>query len=376
MRKLLSILALALFAACAEKPNSEEVIVVEEPKNILENLSYSIDTVLVDTGNEILDFSFGYSTSTSPEGRYFYFLNNLKIQKIDLDQLNLISFFSLEKDGPNSPGHIFGFYALSDGSFFFPTLHRPSIITDQGLKIKSWNLDKEELAEGFPIEPFSMGNRVILDPKRHNLYSLPMNIETRDYYFAVIDSLENRKKMVALTEFKRANKYLIRSDAEQKGEFLHLQQVNELVLISCTVGNGTYIYVPGLDSLFYREFLHEIVPLEKTGEVKNKVGGRAEFEEELKKLNHQINYQTFLWDEKSQRYFRYASRAIRFDEDGWAKEFEIFLMAYSKDLELIGETRLEGLSKIPFGLFFKDGKLWSYVNVEDELGFAVFTFDF
>jgi hypothetical protein len=376
MKKLLTISALTLLSACGGKPKSEVVSILEEPKNILENMTFMVDTVLVDTGDEILDFSLGYTTASSPDGRFFYFLNKLKIQKIDLDHLNLVSSFSLEKDGPNSPGLSFAFHALSDGSLFFPALHRASIITDQGVKIKSWNLDQKQLVEGFPIEPFSMGNKVILDQERHNLYSLPMNIETRDYYFAVIDSLEKRKKMVGLTEFKWANKYQIQSDSEQKGEFLHLQQFYELVLISCSVGNGIYIYNPSLDSLFYREFPHEIVPLIKTGEVINKVGSTAEFEEELKKLNHQINYQPFLWDEKSQRYFRYASRAIRFDEDGWAKEFEIFLMAYSKDLELIGETRLQGLSKIPYGLFFKDGKLWSYVNVEDELGFAVFTFNF
>ncbi|PZX47007.1 DUF4221 family protein [Algoriphagus chordae] len=375
MRKLLTISALALLSACTEKPKAEVVSNIEEPKNILENMTYTVDTVLVDSGNEILDFSFGYNTSSSPDGRFFYFYKNLKIQKIDLDQLTLTNSFSLEKDGPNSPGHTFSFYALSDGSFFFPTLHRPSIISDQGLKIKSWNLDKEALSEGFPIEPFSLGNRVILDPKRLNLYSLPMNIEARDFYFAVIDSLEKRKKLVELTEFKRANKYLVRSDSEQKGEFVHLKQFKDLVIISCTVGNGTYIYNPSLDSLYYREFPHELVPLEKTGEVKNKVGSRAEFEEELKKLNHKISYWSFIWDEQSQRYFRFASRAIRFDEEGWAKEYEIFLMAYSKDLELIGESRLEGLSKTPFG-FFKDGKLWSQVNVEDELGFAEFTFNF
>ena len=375
MRKLLTISVLALFLACDEKPKSEEVSVLEEPKNILENMTYSVDTVMVDTGDEILDFSFGFSTSPTPDRHFFYFYNNLKLQKIDLDHLNLIDSFSLEKDGPNSPGHTFSFYALSDGGFFFPTLHRPSIISDQGLKIKTWNLDQDKLVEGFPVEPFSLGNRVILDSKHLNLYSLPMNFETRDHYFAVIDSLENRKKIVELTEFKWANKYLVRSDSEQKGEFLHLQQFDELVLISCTVGNGTYIYNPSLDSLLYREFPHELVPLEKTGEVKNKVGSRAEFEEELKKLSQKISYWSFIWDEKSQRYFRFASRAIGFDQEGWAKDYEIFFMAYSKDLELIGETRLEGLSKTPFG-FFKDGKLYSQVNVEDELGFAVFTFDF
>ena len=376
MKKLLTISVLALFLACDEKPKSEEVSVVEEPKNILENMTYSVDTVLVDTGDDFINFAFGLTTSPSPDGKYFYLLDkDLKLQKIDLEHLNLINSFSLEKDGPNSPGHTFSFYALSDGGFFFPTLHRPSIISEQGLKIKNWNLDQDKLVEGFPVEPFSLGNRVILDSKHLNLYSLPMNIEARDYYFAVIDSLENRKKMVELTAFKRAKKYLIRSDAEQKGEFLYLQQFNDLVLISCTVGNGTYIYDPDIDSLFYREFPHELVPLEKTGEVKNKVGSRAEFEEELKKLTQKISYWSFLWDEKSQRYFRFASRAIGFDQEGWAKDYELFFMAYSKDMELIGETRLEGLSKTPNG-FFKDGKLYSYVNVEDELGFAVFTFNF
>ena len=316
MRTLLTISVLALFLACDEKPKSEEVSVVEEPKNILENMTYLVDTVMVDTGDEILDFSFGFSTSPTPDHHFFYFYKNLKLQKIDLNHLNLIDSFYLEKDGPNSPGHTFSFYALSDGGFFFPTLHRPSIISDQGLKIKNWNLDQDKLVEGFPVDPFSLGNRVILDSKRLNLYSLPMNFETRDHNFAVIDSLENRKKMVELTEFKWANKYLVRSDSEQIGELLNLQQFDELVLISCIVGNGTYIYNPSLDSLFYREFPHELVPLEK-----------------------------------------------------------IFFMAYSKDLELIGETRLEGLSKTPFG-YFKDGKLYSQVNVEDELGFAVFTFDF
>ena len=34
------------------------------------------------------------------------------------------------------------------------------------------------------------------------------------------------------------------------------------------------------------------------------------------------------------------------------------------------------LKAIPSDAFFKDGKLWSYVNVDDELGFAVMDFEF
>jgi|TARA_R110002096_G_scaffold233311_1_gene423381 hypothetical protein len=42
----------------------------------------------------------------------------------------------------------------------------------------------------------------------------------------------------------------------------------------------------------------------------------------------------------------------------------------------LGETKIEGLKQAPGSYFWKDGKLWSYANVEDELGFAVIDFKF
>ena len=42
----------------------------------------------------------------------------------------------------------------------------------------------------------------------------------------------------------------------------------------------------------------------------------------------------------------------------------------------IDTTKIENLKAEPRSYFWKDGKLYSYVNVEDELGFAVFTFNF
>jgi hypothetical protein len=55
---------------------------------------------------------------------------------------------------------------------------------------------------------------------------------------------------------------------------------------------------------------------------------------------------------------------------------EVYLSAFDPELNLLGEIQLEDLKQVPEKPFFKDGKLWSYVNVADELGFAVFTFNF
>ena len=54
----------------------------------------------------------------------------------------------------------------------------------------------------------------------------------------------------------------------------------------------------------------------------------------------------------------------------------VFLFAYDQDLNLVGEVQMEELNSQPSWPFFKDGKLWSYVNVNDELGFAVMDFNF
>ncbi|MEX2565584.1 MAG: DUF4221 family protein [Cyclobacteriaceae bacterium] len=83
----------------------------------------------------------------------------------------------------------------------------------------------------------------------------------------------------------------------------------------------------------------------------------------LSKLANQISYWNFVWDEKSQRYFRFASRVISPQTEFQAAKLEIFLMVFSKDLALLGKTKVVGLPKVPFGSFFKDRKLWSHVNV-------------
>src|SRR5690606_25781860 len=185
-------------------------------------------------------------------------------------------------------------------------------------------------------------------------------------------------------EFGKANQFIIRLVGGERGgegggfkiEISFLQHFNDQVLISCTVGNGIYIFYTNSDSLFYRDFPLELVPLEKEGKVKSHAHSQEEYEDELKKLETQISYWNFIWDENSQRYYRFASRVLSPQTELKPSELEVFLMVFSKDLELLGETKIEGLPVVPPVSFFKDGKLWSYVNVDDELGFAVMDFKF
>lgn len=97
---------------------------------------------------------------------------------------------------------------------------------------------------------------------------------------------------------------------------------------------------------------------------------------EAAKLHTQINDYDFSWNEQTQQYFRFASIGLPRANVDSPKKYEHFLFVYDKELTLKGEAKLDNLEKIPRAGFFTDGKLYSYANVEDELGFAVFTFNF
>ena len=62
MKKLLPVLFLIAFASCGEKGNSEKV----DSSNILENLTYSVDTLVIDSGEEIMAIAAGFFTPFAP----------------------------------------------------------------------------------------------------------------------------------------------------------------------------------------------------------------------------------------------------------------------------------------------------------------------
>ena len=96
----------------------------------------------------------------------------------------------------------------------------------------------------------------------------------------------------------------------------------------------------------------------------------------MEKASSQIGFEKLLWDDSSKRFFRFGRKLLPKENDEDPTKAELYLFAYDADLKLIGEKFLEDVDQIPSSPFFKDGKLYSYVNVEDELGFAVFTFNF
>jgi hypothetical protein len=380
MKKLLPLLSLILLASCGEKSSSEKNI----SDNILENLTYLVDTVVVDPGQEIIDLSGGLRLSNLSDDNgklYIFTQKEHQIAIVNLDQLKLEEFLHFEVEGPNGVGQYVGSMQMLDGDkFMFSSFQTSGYYDRNGVKIQDLKLKPTDF-EGVDIEGDGPMNYKLMqsaDGKR--LFSLPGDFMEGSRDLAVLDPAAKSAKIVDIPAMDKASDFrIILQSTEMMSiyvEDVSLQEFDGKLYISTSVTSDIYRYDYENDSLQLFTFPHQLVPPAKTGTIKNKVSSEDEWRAEMDKASSQVGFEKLLWDESSKQFFRFGRKMLpKADEEASAKS-EVYLFAFDADLKLIGEKFLEELDQVPSSAFFKDGKLWSYVNVEDELGFAVFTFDF
>lgn len=104
MKKLFIFILLPLIFSCggnsSEKPDSG---------NVLENFTFSMDTVWVDSKDQLLSVDLGLRTMTlAPGDRSLYFYNGIekRLDKIDLDSYELERSIQFANEGPNGIGSL------------------------------------------------------------------------------------------------------------------------------------------------------------------------------------------------------------------------------------------------------------------------------
>lgn len=100
----------------------------------------------------------------------------------------------------------------------------------------------------------------------------------------------------------------------------------------------------------------------------------GELEGIIKKIKEDIVYNRFTWDDVEKRFFRFSTRE-RFGEE--IDEFgrytstgaDVFNSIFDEDLNLLAESLVPELTAPPKRHFVKDGKIWIFENIGDELAF-------
>lgn len=378
-KSFLLIVCLPLFFSCERPSDSNE----STTGNILENLTYTVDTVVVDANGEIINLQYGmqfFDLSDDKTSLLLFDRQQTIFQEINLDQMALKTIYPFEKEGPNGLGRSSYFQILPDRKLMIPTFSKSGIYNLQGDLLSKINLSPYDIEKSETVDPFSLLYEIVIDPKSGILYSLPGVYIKGVRDLAIIDSKTSKGKIMKLPKMEKAGNFRVFWNSEQgkaiETESYYLTLVDDILLITCTVGSGIYRYDPRIDSLEYFDFNHQIIPNEKIGKVINEMSTEKEFLAEYRKVASQISFRDLMWDNQTSRFYRLATKTLLGETTEDSTSYEVYLLAYDKELNLIGETFLKDYNQLPQSYFFKDGKLYSYVNVEDELGFAVFTFNF
>lgn len=368
MKKLTLLFLLQLIFSCGEESTTEE--------SQKARISYSIDTVLIDSKDDFLFLKHDLSTSAvSKDRRFFYNIDELgsRLEVIDLDSLILKEKIPLEREGPNGvgPEHISNFQVLDNGNFCFYNIHKITVFSPDLKKLTSHYFypelfENDTLPNGSQI-PIMLGR---MNGKGSRFASLNSIFFENEILGIVLVDLEKNELKLIPTDKLDYLKELIYSTVYPNGSEIHQTEATAIdffedkLLISTTAKNEVLIYDPEKDSLKSKSFHSKFTADIKKGNFK------AETNSDLasRKRELEVYYGRLVFDESNGVFWRYSRESKSSNPD--YPDFEYVLTAFDKDLNQVHEEKLEvDWMHVPLIKFVKDGMLYTYLNIEDELAF-------
>ncbi|WP_425636897.1 DUF4221 family protein [Algoriphagus yeomjeoni] len=368
MKKLTPLFLLSICLACGkptDQSNQEEF-----------NFTYRIDTVMVDSGEEILflQSDLSHSTLSEDQKKLYNFSPKSELEIIDLDKLSLSKKIVTEIEGDLGTGWPYAIQVDQKGNFIFYGFMEVRIFPTDLNSMMKYSLSEDALTGLKPhkLAPFN--------PKITNgnlLYGIYETLEQVPQGLAVI-SLENRNvKKFELNLAEKIHPFtfslFVQGRLSNKAyEPIHLELANNQLIISTAYFNEAIIFDLASETVYTKTFHSELTQDQTAIPPKTSAETINEMETIRKETSKSVKFGPIYFDKNNEKFWRFSRELDR--EIGDSLIFRNVLTVFDKDLNQLAETEV---SVDPFSKkFFKDGKLYSYVNVEDELGFAVFTFDF
>lgn len=370
MSKYFFLFCFLLILGCSSKENSND-----SGKNPVK-LSYEIDTVQIDSGDDFLFLKYGLQTSeVSKDKKTFYNVDEIgsKLEVIDLDKLVLKEKVPIEREGPNGigPEHISNLKTLENGNFAFFNIRQMTILNSEMEKVSRnffypETFENDTLPEKAEIIPF----RRNLNPEgskfagfydyfwENEMLGIVL-IDLRTSFLKLIptDKLDYLKELIYTTTFESGSK-------SSYGETRYIDFFENSLIISTSGKNEVLIYDILGDSLSTKSYKSNFTDDEKRGSYLSE----KDSELALKLKDLEVYFGQLVFDEKNGIFWRYSRESKSNNPE--FPDFTYVLTAFDKELNQIHEEKLDVDWTHKASIkFIKDGMLYTYINLEDELGF-------
>ncbi|MDO6438908.1 DUF4221 family protein [Cyclobacterium sp. 1_MG-2023] len=363
-----------LILACSSPKTGED--------HELLSLEITMDTVVIDPGEEILYLKRRVRVNAiSEDKKYLYNVDPLKrsIEQINLNKLTLEKKHHFEREGPNGTEAIWAISLIGEDKLHINNSTNEHVFNWQAEKLESFNIteigkESEQLEEGYEVH-----KTISIASDGKQFASLISDHEKKDMSFAIINIEDRTFKKFPVPAIDKARNFEISSNEGGMGSTLsarrYLIKEGGKVLLGTNVSNELYVLDETNDSLSHITFNSQPNPNEKSGTYPSEVGDQSQFDSYFQKIAEDINFMEPVWDEKKQVYYRMSFRS-KFDKNK-AEELpflptssECYISVLDKDLNLIAEDHFQTIDTSPKIYFAKDGKLWLFENIEDEMGFV------
>ncbi|MCH6199646.1 DUF4221 domain-containing protein [Aquiflexum sp. LQ15W] len=361
-----------------------------EKKADFSQMTFSLDTVMVDSKDEILYLNGNLmQSSLSQDLKYLYNFNQqeFSLEKISLDALELQGKIKLEKEGPNGIGDfVSNFNLLGEDRFLVQGFSGLFILDSLGKilkKLEYGGFEKGSLSsEEFMMRLFSLPS----DPNTH--YGFSVAWESNNYVFNKVEIENNKNTRFEMPEFDKLKEYRIElimngAPAGGMGPSLFISTSMDKVILSNEIANEFYVLANDETTLEYISLQSSLTPNRKKENTVNQVESIEALSELYKKSQEDINFSKPVWDNENRIFYRfsYFKRFLEKENEGAQpldlpeSNDEVYLTILDENLQIIGESKVPELKRAPSTHFVKDGKIWIFENIDDELAFVRLSID-
>lgn len=303
---------------------------------------------------------------------------------MDLDQLKVLKKSIFEEEGPDGVGsNISDLEIGPTGELYVKSNSSVGIYDQNGKKLQNLKFAPSGIDSTLSRNSYAIFDKSVFDFRSKKIYSHPSFMDAGEYMLLILNSETQSATSLPVPKMKIVDDYSKTQNFETEGnELISFYSVGSditllqgEVILSNSAMSGIYRLNIQTEQLEFIDIQHQDYPNEMNIEIIQNPSEPEQMFENQKKIWEHINYLELHWDDSRQLYFRLGKKSFMGDQPG-PPSVEYYLFVYDRNFKMLGETKLDGVKGSLWSSFFKDGKLWYYVNVEDELGFAVIDFKF
>ncbi len=344
------------------------------------SFSVSLDTVLVDSKDEILFLQYFLSVSTlDPSQKFLYNMNMMKsiLEKINLETLSLDTLIQLEREGPNGIGSPSTIIALDNGGFVFSNNYTLRYMNADWQRTKQVTLAREQ----FIIDLLPTGKSISIQSNGISsdgrflagLYDGSGIGEKPDGI--VWFDIENETGKLIPTQaldFITENNLILELDGQIRGGFstsVFFEPTQDKIILSPSSRNMIMIYDLATDSLVSKKYESKLTSNEQKAGAMRTISDLNEFDELREENMKLVTFGPWEVDRKTGYRWRFSKELDRVvGEDSLV--FKTVLTAIDENFEQLGEAQLPAEFEFPYTFRIHDGMIYVFLNIEDELAFV------